>query len=213
MGEMMGAIAHQWRQPLNALNLNIQNLEDDFDEGLIDRAFVKGFIAKNTQTILFMSKTIDDFRNFFKIDKAKQLFSVKEALLETLALQSAQFKNRHIEVRIHGDDLEIHGFKGEFQQVILNILNNAKDALVETKSDGGHISITLEPTFLSIEDDAGGIDEAILERIFEPYFTTKDQGEGTGIGLYMSKMIIEKNMGGHLRVENGKRGAKFTIFY
>jgi PAS domain S-box-containing protein len=213
MGEMMGAIAHQWRQPLNALNLNIQNLEDDFDEGLIDRAFVKGFIAKNTQTILFMSKTIDDFRNFFKIDKAKQLFSVKEALLETLALQSAQFKNRHIEVRIHGDDLEIHGFKGEFQQVILNILNNAKDALVETKSDGGHISITLEPTFLSIEDDAGGIDEAILERIFEPYFTTKDQGEGTGIGLYMSKMIIEKNMGGHLRVENGTRGAKFTIFY
>ena len=213
MGEMMGAIAHQWRQPLNALNLSIQNLEDDFDEGLIDRAFVKGFIAKNTQTIVFMSKTIDDFRNFFKIDKAKQLFSVKEALLETLALQSAQFKNRHITVDIQGDDLEINGFKGEFQQVILNILNNAKDALVETKRDEGHISIALAPTFLSIEDDAGGIDEAIVERIFEPYFTTKDQGEGTGIGLYMSKMIIEKNMGGHLRVENGKRGAKFTIFY
>ena len=213
MGEMMGAIAHQWRQPLNALNLNIQNLEDDFDEGLITKSFIQNFIDKNRQTIVFMSKTIDDFRNFFKIDKAKARFSIKEAVIQTLALQSAQFKNYHILVDIEGEDVEIEGFKGEFQQVILNILSNAKDAIIERKKDEGHILIEIHPTYMLIEDNAGGIEESILERIFEPYFTTKEQGEGTGIGLYMSKMIIEKNMGGRLSVENGQKGAKFTIMY
>lgn len=123
MGEMMGAIAHQWRQPLNALNLNIQNLDDDFEDGLIDKAFIHAFIEKNRKTILFMSKTIDDFRNFFKIDKVKKQFSIREAIEETLSLQSAQFKNRNIVVEISGEDVVIEGFRGEFQQVILNIIN------------------------------------------------------------------------------------------
>ncbi len=213
MGEMMGAIAHQWRQPLNVLSLNIQSLEDDFAEGLITKSFIKTFINKNRETILFMSKTIDDFRNFFKIDKAKQHFSVKEALMQTLSLHSAQFKNYHIGVEIEGEDVEIEGFKGEFQQVLLNILSNAKDAIVGKSIDEGHIAITLYPTHMVIEDNAGGIEETILERIFEPYFTTKGQGDGTGIGLYMSKMIIEKNMGGSLSVQNGTKGARFTIVY
>jgi len=211
MGEMMGAIAHQWRQPLNALNLNIQNLDDDFADGIIDKVFIDEFIAKNKATILFMSKTIDDFRNFFKIDKAKQHFSIYEAIEETLSLQKAQFKNRNIVVDITGEDVKIEGFRGEFQQVILNIINNAKDAIVEKKITEGKIVIALSSSYLSIEDNAGGIDEAILDRVFEPYFTTKEQGEGTGIGLYMSKMIIEKNMGGTLRVENGSMGARFYI--
>lgn len=213
MGEMMGAIAHQWRQPLNALNLNIQNLDDDFEDGLIDKAFIHAFIEKNRKTILFMSKTIDDFRNFFKIDKVKKQFSIREAIEETLSLQSAQFKNRNIVVEISGEDVVIEGFRGEFQQVILNIINNAKDAILEHHIKEGKIFITITALHVSIEDNAGGIDEGILDRVFEPYFTTKDQGDGTGIGLYMSKMIIEKNMGGILFVENGKLGARFVISY
>ena len=213
MGEMMGAIAHQWRQPLNALNLNIQNLDDDFADGLIDKAFIDAFIAKNRQTILFMSKTIDDFRNFFKIDKAKKKFGIREAIEETLSLQSAQFKNRNIMVDIHGENDTIEGFRGEFQQVVLNIINNAKDAILERKIKEGRITITITPLHVSIEDNAGGIEAEVLDRVFEPYFTTKDQGDGTGIGLYMSKMIIEKNMSGKLIAENGTFGARFVIYY
>lgn len=211
MGEMMGAIAHQWRQPLNVLNLNIQNLDDEFAEGKIDKTFIDAFIAKNKKTIMFMSKTIDDFRNFFKIDKEKQHFSIKEAILETIALQSAQFHNRNIEIEITGEDYIYYGFRGEFQQVILNILGNAKDALLERNIPSGKITIHLNKNVISIEDNAGGIDETIFERIFEPYFTTKEQGEGTGIGLYMSKIIIEKNMSGKLEVHNTQIGAQFII--
>lgn len=158
-----------------------------------------------------MSKTIDDFRNFFKIDKEKQTFSLKEAIIETLSLQSAQFKSRNIEVEVLGEDVSFLSYKGEFQQVILNLLNNAKDAILERNIEVGKITITLDSNVITLEDNAGGIDTSIIERIFEPYFTTKEQGEGTGIGLYMSKMIIEKNMGGTLRVVNTDVGARFII--
>lgn len=213
MGEMVGAIAHQWRQPLNALSINIQNLDDDFDEGLVDKPFIDDFITRNQQTILFMSKTIDDFRNFFKIDKEKKEFSVWDAITETLSLQSEQFKNRNIRVDVEGVDQNLYGFRGEFQQVILNIINNAKDAIVEQKNKEGKIRIVLDRKYLIIEDNGGGIKEEVMERIFEPYFTTKDQGEGTGIGLYMSKMIVEKNMGWRLEAQNIEGGVSFTIFY
>ncbi|MBV5279408.1 MAG: PAS domain-containing protein [Campylobacteraceae bacterium] len=210
MGEMMGAIAHQWRQPLNALNMNIQNLDDDFEEGLVNKTFIDNFIAKNKTTILFMSKTIDDFKNFFKIDKEKKEFSALEAIKETLALQSAQFKNHNILIMIKGEDRLLHGFKGEFQQVILNIVNNAKDAILEQKVQG-QITIRIDRESIIIEDNGGGIKDETLERIFEPYFTTKDQGEGIGMGLYMSKMIIEENMNWKLEAQNIPKGARFTI--
>lgn len=213
MGEMMGAIAHQWRQPLNALSINIQNLDDDFDEGLVDKPFIDDFIARNQQTIRFMSKTIDDFRSFFKIDKEKKAFSALDALNETLSLQSEQFKNFNIDVEVKGEDQQLNGFKGEFQQVLLNIINNAKDAILEQKRGKGKILIVLGEKSIAIEDNGGGIKEEVMERIFEPYFTTKDQGEGTGIGLYMSKMIVEKNMGWRLEAHNIEGGVRFTIFY
>lgn len=211
MGEMIGAIAHQWRQPLNALNMNIQNLDDDFEDGLVDRAFIKTFIEKNRKTIVFMSKTIDDFRNFFKTDKAKHSFSVIEAIDETLSLQQAQFKNSAIKVTVEGEDINLFSFKSEFQQVMLNLINNAKDALLECDVAEKYIRITLSKQGVAVEDNGGGIPSEIIERIFEPYFTTKDQGKGTGIGLYMSKMIIEKNMGGTLSVLNAPKGACFSI--
>jgi signal transduction histidine kinase len=211
MGEMIGAIAHQWRQPLNALNINIQNLEEDYEEGLIDEAFIDKFINKNRSTIEFMSKTIDDFRNFFRINKEKKSFSVQKAIHEVLSIQSATFLHNNITVELEGEDFEVEGYESEFIQVLLNIISNAKDAILENNIQNGTIKITTGSNSVEIEDDAGGISFDILDRIFEPYFTTKDQGKGTGMGLYMCKMIIEQNMQGTLRVANSGLGAVFTI--
>lgn len=211
MGEMIGAIAHQWRQPLNSLNINIQNLEEDFNEGLIDKGFVKHFIMRNCQAIAFMSKTIDDFRNFFRIDKEKQTFSIAKTLEETLRLQEAQLRHHHIRVTMNGEDFSVCGFKSEFQQVLLNLISNAKDAILHKNNPNGIIAIHMNAPMISIEDNGTGIEDALKERIFEPYFTTKEKGHGTGLGLYISKMIIEQNMKGTLNVENTQEGANFTI--
>ncbi len=211
MGEMIGAIAHQWRQPLNMLNINIQNLDDDYEEGLIDREFIARFIKENSDIIRFMSKTIDDFRNFYRIDKVKECFFVKETIEETLTIQKAQLMHGRIALSVKGEDFCITGYRREFQQVLLNLVNNAADAIRRNRKEGGVIDILLKGERVVVKDNGGGIPEAVLERIFEPYFTTKQQGEGTGIGLYMSKVIIEKNMGGRLEVENSGEGACFTI--
>ncbi len=213
MGEMIGAIAHQWRQPLNALNINIENLDDDFEDGLIDGVFIDNFIIKNRSLIQFMSDTIDDFRNFYRIDKTKEFFSIKKAIKITTEIEKAHLKNHAIEICILGDDVCILGYKSEFEHVILNLINNAADVINHRGILYGKIEIILSTNSITIKDNAGGIDEAIKDRIFEPYFTTKEQGEGTGIGLYMSKVIIEKNMGGNLCVQNGSKGAEFTIIF
>jgi len=212
MGEMIGAIAHQWRQPLNALGLSIQNLEYDFSDGHVDEAFIHRYVKKNKETIEFMSQTIDDFRNFFKVDKTKEKFPVKKAIEETVSIQEASLKKHNITLKITGDDFSIYGFRSEFQQVILNIITNAAYALKNSHIEYPTIDIVLEEQRISISDNAKGIEEEIFDRIFEPYFTTKEQGEGTGIGLYMSKVIIEENMGAVLSVVNQKEGgASFII--
>ncbi|RUM66040.1 MAG: hypothetical protein DSZ05_05025 [Sulfurospirillum sp.] len=212
MGEMIGAIAHQWRQPLNMLNINIQNLDDDYEEGLIDRAFIAAFIEENSKVIRFMSKTIDDFRNFYRIDKVKECFFVRESIEMTISIQKAQLRYRKIGIRIVGEDFCVTGYRREFQQVILNLINNAADAIRRSRREDGMIEIVLEKERVSVKDNGGGVPKHLSERIFEPYFTTKSQGEGTGLGLYMSKVIIEKNMGGRLEVENSAEGAVFTIY-
>jgi PAS domain S-box-containing protein len=211
MGEMIGAIAHQWRQPLNILNINIQNLDDDFEDGLIDRKFVDEFIEENSKIIQFMSKTIDDFRNFYRIDKVKECFYVKEAIEMTTSIHKAQLQHHKINFSISGEDFCITGYKREFQQVILNLVNNASDAIRRTRRDGGMIEIILDKRSVTVKDNGGGINPELIDRIFEPYFTTKVQGEGTGIGLYIVKVIIEKNMGGRLDVVNTGDGAAFKI--
>ena len=216
MGEMIGAIAHQWRQPLNELNINIQNLDDDYEDGLINETYINRFIQKNRKVILFMSNTIDDFRNFFRIDKINEKFSVKEAIESVISIQSAQLEHNKIDLTIEGNDFDIDGLKSEFQQVILNIINNAKDALLQKQSKNAKVKILLlnnnsKAKQILIRDNADGIAKEILNRIFEPYFTTKQQGKGTGIGLYMSKMIIEANMGGKIDVRNTQEGAEFRI--
>ena len=211
MGEMVGAIAHQWRQPLNSLSINIQNLDDDYMDGLIDENFIDSFISKQTKTIQFMSKTIDDFRNFFRVDKIKKVFSVKEAIDATISIQSAQLKNSNINLEIIGEDFKLYTLESEFHQVILNLITNANDELISKNIEYGKIVITIAQNKISISDNAGGVPKEIIDRIFEPYFTTKEQGKGTGMGLYMSKMIVEQNIGGILSVKNSKDGAEFTI--
>ena len=214
MGEMIGAIAHQWRQSLNALGANIQNLKYHKKEGkLEDEEFIKDFIEVNKKTISFMSKTIDDFRSFFRVDKEKSDFKIKETTQSVINMQSAQLKNYNIALNITGDEFLCNGFQSEYQQVILNIINNAKDALLHSDKPNPTIDIEInsKAKTINIKDNAGGIPENIISRIYEPYFTTKEQGKGTGMGLYMSKMIIEDNMGGNLNVENTNEGACFTI--
>ncbi len=211
MGEMIGAIAHQWRQPLNALNINIENMEDDYDEGLIDRKYLDEFILEQTSTIQFMSKTIDDFRNFFRIDREKEAFNVKAAIDSTCRIQSAQLENNSISLRISGMDFVVKGYKNEFKQVILNIVTNARDAILKNNSESGIIDIALQNNTITIRDNGGGVPKKIIDRIFEPYFTTKEQGEGTGMGLYMCKMIIEDNMGGLLGVARIEGGTEFML--
>ncbi len=227
MGEMIGAIAHQWRQPLNALGLYIQDMEDAYRYNELDLEYIQNTIKDSMRQINFMSKTIDDFRNFFKPSKVEQDFSVRESVDEVLQLLGPQLDSHYIrEVSVEGDDggSLVRGFKNEFEQVLVNIFSNAKDALLEQTCSGFditeakiNVTIAKEDGTIRIEicDNAGGIEEEVLGRIFEPYFTTKEQGKGTGIGLYMSKTIIEKSMNGTIEAENiqvgSRRGAKFTI--
>jgi len=211
MGEMIGNIAHQWRQPLNALNINIQNLEDDYTDGLIDEVFIEDFTQRTKKIITFMSDTIDDFRNFFRIDKVKSDFSIADVVEDVLNIQRAILQDYNIDVYVCGDDFSIYGFKNEFGQVIMNIISNAKDAIVERGIEDGKIVIELQKNKISITDNGGGIDNVILNRVFEPYFTTKEQGKGTGMGLYMSKVIIENNMNGELCIIQKSDGVTFEI--
>ena len=211
MGEMIGAIAHQWRQPLNELSIRIQKLKYNYAKEQIDEAFIKEFINKNKNTIDFMSKTIDDFRNFFRIDKQKVEFSVPDVIDEVLNIMNAQLRNHHILVVIDYDDCKYSGYKTEFQQVLINIITNSKDALVQNNIQNPNIQIDIKENIIKIKDNGGGIPQNVIARVFEPYFTTKPQGEGTGIGLYMAKMIIEDNMGGKIKIENENDGVLITI--
>ncbi|MEJ2414129.1 MAG: HAMP domain-containing sensor histidine kinase [Sulfurimonas sp.] len=158
-----------------------------------------------------MSKTIDNFRNFFRIDKNKTTFHVKNAIEDVLNILDAQLKNNYISLNFEGNDFSIDGFKTEFEQVIMNVISNSKDAFLSNKIEKPVIDIRLEEHKIYIQDNAGGIPENILDRVFEPYFTTKQQGDGTGIGLYMSKMIIDENMNGKIYLQNKNNGILITI--
>jgi PAS domain S-box-containing protein len=212
MGEMIRNIAHQWRQPLNVVALAVQNIRDDFRE-LNEEALDKD-VDMALRCVMHMSETIDDFRNFFRADKEKTLFSLYAATDESVRLLEATMKNADIQVSSSGDQaLQAVGYLNEFSQVMLNLLANATDALVENKVQHGRIAIEVKSNeqsgIVSIRDNAGGIPEEITGKIFDPYFTTKISG--SGIGLYMSRIIIEKHMGGRITCCNVADGAEFTV--
>lgn len=214
MGEMIGNIAHQWRQPLNALGLLLANIKDDFDYHELDEASITKSVTQGRVLIDKMSTTIDDFRNFFKPNKLKAGFNLREAVDAALAIVSESYHNANIEVEVEdAANVTVWGYPNEYSQVLLNILNNAKDALAVQNIPRKNIHIRIAQqdgeARLEVRDNAGGIPDSVLSRIFDPYFTTKEKG--TGIGLYMSKMIIENNMGGRLLVNNTGDGAEFAI--
>ncbi|MCE5181622.1 MAG: GAF domain-containing protein [Betaproteobacteria bacterium] len=215
MGEMIGNIAHQWRQPLNALGLLLANIKDDHDYQELDAETMARHVTKGRLFIDKMSSTIDDFRNFFKPNKVKCDFSLRKAIDDTINLIGPGLRSYNILMNIEeGEDILLNGFPNEFSQVLLNILTNAKDALLERKIANGKLEIGFGRSgarkWIRVRDNAGGIAEEVLPKIFDPYFTTKESG--TGIGLYMSKMILE-HMGGRIEARNIGEGTEFLITF
>ena len=216
MGEMLSNIAHQWRQPLNILALLVQDLQMTQKKGVLSEEFIDANVKRTMEIILQLSKTIDDFRYFFKPDQEKLLFRVIEPVEKVLSLLEGSFTAHGIRTEVmQTGDAVIDGFLTEFTQVLLNVLMNARDALITSGVPAPLIGIRLFTeggrTVVTIADNAGGIPEEIKDKIFEPYFTTKGPEQGTGIGLFMCKTIIEKSMHGRLSVRNAGGGAEFRI--
>ncbi|PLY05279.1 MAG: sensor histidine kinase [Arcobacter sp.] len=217
MGEMIGNIAHQWRQPLNALSLLIQNIQLLYQLGQLDDEYMEKSVKKAKLLTTKMSRTIDDFRNFFMPNKTKKIFSLNNSIRESINIMDSMLKHHQIKITINFEKEKIssEGYPNEFSQALLNILNNSKDAIIQENIKNPEILIHLYEkdsfAIIEISDNAKGIPKDILDKVFEPYFTTKHQSQGTGIGLYMTKTIIENNMQGNLSVYNSKDGAVFTI--
>ena len=216
MGEMINNIAHQWRQPLNLLGLAIQKPLLFHEIGELTGEFLEENTRKGMEVIQHMSQTIDDFRNFFTSDITMVEFAIGDVVTSTVNLFADSLKSQQISIDVHtNSNATIVGFPGEYSQVLLNIIMNSKDALLSRHPDDARITITLgkedEKSVVTIADNGGGIPEDILAKVFDPYFTTKGAEQGTGIGLFMSKTIIEKNMKGRLTVRNNGEGAEFRI--
>lgn len=216
MGEMISNIAHQWRQPLSALAIAIQDAKMASKYGEADEKYFEYFEETTMRLIKYMSGTIDDFRNFFRPNKEKTAFLLCESIDQAKALVKETLSSLGIKLNTEIDKgITIDGYPGEFSQVILNLIANAKDAFGASDIEEKHIDVAAKSydsfVEITVKDNAGGIDEHIFERIFEPYFTTKHQAQGTGLGLYMAKMIIEQSMNGSIWVKNVDGGALFTI--
>jgi signal transduction histidine kinase len=216
-GEMISMIAHQWKQPLNNLSLINQMLIFQYEDGDLNDEAIKEFDTDSSKQIKQMSQTIFDFTNFFSPEVNTREFYLKEVVHQSLDfLRPILVKENisiHLEMKCETDIL-LKGYPNELGQMIINILNNAKDVLMEREIENRKIWVNAERVksqiHLSIEDNAGGIPFNVIGKIFDPYFSTKAKN-GTGLGLYMSKMIIEEHMDGQLLVSNTDRGAKFEI--
>ncbi|MBF0555447.1 MAG: PAS domain-containing protein, partial [Nitrospirae bacterium] len=238
MGEMIAAIAHQWKQPLNNLGILIQDIRDAYRFGELDDAYIDTSVEKSMREVHFMAGAIEDFKNFFKPSATKDTSDVIVIASDVLTMLKDTFNKNSISYNItchlhnktftsiaeieHCDAALITTYKSHLAHVILNIINNAKEAIIQRKrlglpgvSEEGMIRVDFykkgETLKLSISDNGGGIPEEIMDKIFAPYFTTKSAGEGTGIGLYMSKIIMEEKLGGRIYVMDIEGGAEFTI--
>jgi PAS domain S-box-containing protein len=216
MGEMINNIAHQWRKPLNTLGLTIQQFLMLHEQGSLDRGTLEVGINKSMELIKHMSQTIDDFKNYFRPDKEKVQFKIHDVVNRAMSLLGETCSKQNIKVEvINNGDCSLSGYPNEFLQVLLNILINAIEALTERPVSQPKITIRMgkesQKTVIAIADNAGGVDGEIMDQIFDSYFTTKGAAKGSGIGLYLSKTIIEKSMAGRLTVCNIPQGAEFRI--
>jgi signal transduction histidine kinase len=209
MGEMVGNIAHQWRQPLNAIVLIIQSFQMKQMLGKLDDKFIDSQVDEGIKLATSMSRTIDDFRNFFKPNKIEENFSAKRTIKESIDLVQHYYEKQDIKMNlICEEDFETLGYPNEFSQVMMNLFSNSKDVLTDKDNQAKYIEIVVKIDNESkngkilVIDNGGGVPVEVIDRMFDPYFTTKHQSSGTGIGLYMSKEIIEKQMHGSIEVEN-----------
>ncbi|RXJ68605.1 histidine kinase [Halarcobacter ebronensis] len=218
MGDMVAAIAHQWNEPLVELSAQVQDIQTSFLLNELKSEQVKEFVNDSMVQLKYMSKTLSDFRNFLKPSTKKTLFSIRKAFEEIFEILGKQIYYSNINLKFNydykSDELLIYGYENEFKQVLLNLINNAKNKIIEKNSMDKYnliINISHCDDFTTVEiiDDGGNIDESIVDKIFEPYFTTKK--DGTGFGLYMAKVIIEDKMGGIITAQNKDKYVVFTI--
>jgi len=215
-GEILENIAHQWKQPLNQIASLIQSLPYLEKDGRIASSDLQQIVDEAMRTIQFMAQTMDDFRNFIKPNKIKTVFNLHELVTRIIALVSPSLKTKNISIHLTViNDVSLNGFPNEYAQVLLNLFNNSKDNFIEknTPLPAIWLEISQNPqnkqSILIFKDNGGGIPAELMPKIFQPYFTTKK--EGTGLGLYMSKMIIEKSMNGSMSLKNNADGVEFTI--
>lgn len=226
MGEMLGNIAHQWRQPLNIISMSSSNLKLKNDIGELCSSTLSESLSLILRTTNHLSDTIDTFNDFLKTDKEKSFFNINENIKNSISLVDSFFKNFNIDIILELEEgIFINSLANEFSQAFINILNNAKDAIVLNLKDNEYGLIKIKTKKIdnfieiSILDNAKGIEKDILNKIFEPYFTTKHKYQGTGLGLYMTRKIINSSMGGEITVQNRKfvhnqkkyEGAEFKI--
>ena len=214
MGEMIDSIAHQWRQPLMTINAILMNVDRALETKDKSPKYMEYKIDEVITLTTYMSQTIEDFRSLFKEDKTKNDFYVDDTVTYALELLKDSLKGITIHY-LHQKEFLIYGYKNELVQVLMILLGNASETLntrkVKSKRIEIKIKMTSEHTIITIEDSAGGVREKNINKIFDPYFTTKERTGGTGLGLYVAKIIIEQNMQGTLNVSNTKQGAKFEI--
>ena len=213
LGEMLENIAHQWRQPLTELNLTIFSMKKAAIDG--EDKEVQSFYNNSKKIIQNMSNTIDDFTNFFKPDKKKQYFNIKHSVDESLNILDIMIKKEKIAIKTEFEDVEVLGILNEFNQIVINLIKNSIDAFIQNNILIREIKIKvrkdIDIAIIEFQDNAGGIKEKNLYKIFEPYFTTKHKSQGTGLGLFMSKMICEKGLNGSLDVKSRKNITTFII--
>jgi len=215
MGEMIANIAHQWRQPLSSLNLMIANIEDAYDHNDLNESYFREQIGNSQKIIQDMSTVIDDFRYFFNPKDEKKVFKLYDQIQSTLEMLNDRIKINEVNVQVNDHhDVELYGYGSQFSQVVLNIVNNSIDALKMKEADRS-IIIDIDQignkNVLSIRDNGGGILSEQLPKLFDPYFTTKEKDAGTGIGLYMTKLIIERNFDGEIDVKNTQFGLEMKL--
>ncbi len=212
MGEMVSMIAHQWRQPLNVLTLIIQDIDEAYKLNELNSEYLEKSVKTSLNSIKFLTKTVEDFRSFFKQNKNRQLFSVKNAIESLLGFMFAVYKAQGINVVVTGADFYLNSFEGEFKQIMLNLLNNAKDAILESCKKEKIVEIILDKPTIEIRDSGNGISSENFDKLFTQHFTTKGK-DGTGIGLYMSKKIIESSLNGVIEASNWANGASFKLIF
>jgi len=216
MGEMLALVGHQWKQPLSVISANTANLEFASFSTTLSNKEIKEHTSVVGEQVDFMTQTLQEFSNFFRPDKQKEKFSLENAIEDIFQLFSKHYSVKNIDINIElVNSVDILNYKNEFRQVILNILNNAKDVIVDINPTNRNIDIKIfkKEDFIccEIQDHAGGIAMELLPTIFDSFVTSKSEDKGSGIGLYMSKMIIESSMQGKLEAQNRDNGACFII--